>query len=128
VQPGLKYNFGSNLSYPISFGEYAHLNCYNHRELLTDPGVRVNWATGVQEMIERILNSTVLGGCYWAGIDDQFYMPALTNSQGKPQQRRLVGYGPWGIIDNWRRMKPEAIACRNMCYLCVIIIMSGTLD
>ena len=46
--PGLKYDFASNLSYPISFGEYAHLNCYNHRELLTDQGIRVNWAVGVQ--------------------------------------------------------------------------------
>ena len=25
--PGLKYDFASNASFPISFGEYAHLNC-----------------------------------------------------------------------------------------------------
>ena len=25
--PGLKYDFASNASFPISFGEFAHLNC-----------------------------------------------------------------------------------------------------
>ena len=54
----------------------------NHRELLTDTGIRVNWAVGVQQMIEHVLESTVLGACYWAGIDDQFYMPAIKDSDG----------------------------------------------
>lgn len=38
--PGLGFDpapFSSNTK-PTSFGEYAHLNCYNRREILTDPG------------------------------------------------------------------------------------------
>ena len=62
----------------------------NHRELLTDEGLRLNWAMGAQQMIERVLESSVLASCYWAGIDDQFYMPALPDGS-----RHLVGYGPW---------------------------------
>ena len=88
----------SNGSQPTLFGEYAHLNCYNRRELVTDPGVRDIWGLGIEHMWELIYRADgVLGACYWAGIDDIFYMPS-----GKP-----VGYGPWGVIDAWRRAKPE---------------------
>lgn len=91
-------HYYGNLSYPVLFGEYAHLNCYNRREVLTDPGVRNIWGLGVSEMWELMYPQTgVLGGCYWAGIDDMFVMPS----------DEFVGYGPWGVIDSWRRYKPE---------------------
>jgi hypothetical protein len=74
----------ANAVTPTLFGEYAHLNCYNRRELATDPGVRDVWGLGVAEMWEIVYAAEgVLGACYWAGIDDIFYMPG-----GKP-----VGYG-----------------------------------
>lgn len=74
----------ANGSQPTLFGEYAHLNCYNRRELVTDPGVRDIWGLGIEKMWELIYAADgVLGACYWAGIDDIFYMPS-----GEP-----VGYG-----------------------------------
>ena len=77
----------ANASYPTLFGEYAHLNCYNRRELAADPGVRDIWGLGIEHMWELIYASPgVLGACYWAGVDEYFYMPS-----GEP-----VGYGEWG--------------------------------
>jgi hypothetical protein len=95
----------ANATQPTLFGEYAHLNCYNRRELAADPGVRDIWGIGIEHMWELIYASPgVLGACYWAGIDDIFYMPG-----GLP-----VGYGYWGVIDAWRREKPETFLVRNI--------------
>lgn len=67
----------------------------------------------VAAAVRYIANDGVLAACYWAGIDDQFYMPPIVDADGN-SSRHLVGYGPWGIIDGFRRWKPEAIATRNM--------------
>ena len=112
-------NFSGTRLWPTSFGEYAHLNCYNRREILADEGLRVNWAWGTHKVWEMCYaNDNVMGAFLWAGLDDQFYMPPLNASA--PKDRRIVGYGPWGVIDNWRREKPETVAVRNI-YSPVII-------
>jgi len=83
---------------PVLFGEYAHISCYSRRELLSDPGVRSSYGKPLEVMYDSIYNHKgCLGGAIWAGIDDIFHMP----------DGRIVGYGPWGVIDAWRRPKPE---------------------
>ena len=90
-----KYN---NYFRPIIFDEFLHINAYNEREFLTDPGVRGMWGRYASDMWSSILKSRgSLGGAIWGGIDEVFFMP----------DGRRVGFGPWGIVDGFRREKPE---------------------
>ncbi len=91
---------GSDLSsekYPLLNDEYAHVACYNLDTLRRDPGVRNFWGESIQRFGNAFIRADgCLGGSIWAGIDEVFLLP-----DGP------AGYGPWGIIDGWRRPKPE---------------------
>lgn len=93
---GFKHAQTSNR--PMVYGEYCHLNVYNRSEIVTDPGVRSDWALALQQSWTTMFDTpAVLGGSIWSGIDDVFQLP----------NGDAVGYGPWGPIDGWRRPKPE---------------------
>jgi len=82
---------------PVLHDEFAHVPCYNVSTLQLDPGVREFWGQSIKRFGDKFLSTDgCLGGSIWAGIDEVFLLP-----DGP------VGYGPWGIIDGWRREKPE---------------------
>jgi hypothetical protein len=86
-----------NSSMPLLNDEYAHVSCYNLDTLRLDPGVREFWGQSIRQFGAKFLSADgCLGGSIWGGIDEVFLLP-----DGP------VGYGPWGIIDGWRRLKPE---------------------
>lgn len=92
------YKVAAKSDRPMIYGEYCHLNVYNRRELVTDPGIRSDWALALSPTWDNMYKTKgVLGGSIWSGIDDIFQLP-----DGK-----AVGYGAWGPIDGWRRPKPE---------------------
>jgi len=83
--------------FPVLNDEFAHISCYNVDTLRRDPGVRNFWGESISRFGDKFVASDgCLGGSIWAGIDEVFLLPE------KP-----VGYGPWGILDGWRRPKPE---------------------
>ena len=82
---------------PVIFDQFAHIY-WNRFALSIDPGVRDEWGNIFVPFWEKILDTPAIwGGQIFNYTDDIFLMPS-----GKVQ-----GYGPWGIIDPWRRKKPE---------------------
>jgi hypothetical protein len=104
---------------PVIFDEWAHVPCYNKPELLEDINVRNYWGLSIDSMWTNLSNSDGAGGAIWCMIDETFMMPDTMKgynewwglqeeSNGvKMYQGPVIGYGEWGIIDTWRRKKPE---------------------
>ncbi len=83
-------------SLPVLHDESTHIPCYNSQELERDPGVRDFWGETISRFWERLWDTKGALGCaVWAGIDD------VKIKDGFPSGHM------WGIIDGWRRKKPE---------------------
>lgn len=83
--------------YPLLNDEFGHVSCYNLDTQRRDPGVRNFWGESIKRFGDSFFNSDgCLGGSIWAGIDEVFLLASGP-----------IGYGEWGIIDGWRRKKPE---------------------
>jgi hypothetical protein len=89
-------DLGSN-DFPVLHDEFAHIACYNTDDLRRDPGVRNFWGRSIAIFGKKFFETAgCLGGAIWAGLDEVFLLPD-----------RVTGNGPWGILDGWRREKPE---------------------
>lgn len=88
--------------YPVIHDEYVHIPCYNRTELRRDPGVREYWGESLACFWDKIWRSPgALGGSIWAGVDEtDVYVGGKTHLE-------------WGIIDIWRRKKPEHYGARK---------------
>lgn len=83
---------------PITFGEALHLNCYNTSENITDPGLRDMWGDYLKYFVDFMQESPSIAGLgIWGCNDEMFY----------PEGNQPCGYGPWGVVDGFRREKPE---------------------
>jgi len=89
--------FVSTSNMPVIFDEWAHVACYNTATLKQDPNVRNFWGKSLDRMWYKcFLSKGGLGGAIWGFVDETFMLPDT-----------CTGYGEWGIIDTWRRKKPE---------------------
>ncbi len=105
---------------PVIFDEWAHVACYNNFTLMEDPNIRDFWGRSLDTMWQKTFEADGgLGGAIWGMIDETFMLPAnlpgYNEWWGKIDKNVIpaaytghtVGYGEWGIVDTWRRKKPE---------------------
>lgn len=105
---------------PVLFDEWAHVACYNNFELKEDPNVRNFWSQSLDSMWTYTFEADGgLGGAIWCMLDETFMLPedlpGYNEWWGILDQNVIpsiymgpcVGYGEWGIVDTWRRKKPE---------------------
>lgn len=104
---------------PALFDEWAHPACYTYKTLQDDPNIREFWGISLDMMWSGLFDVPGgLGGAIWGYIDETFMIPTLKKGTpfwkefartAKPEgyQGNCVGYGEWGIVDVWRREKPE---------------------
>lgn len=110
---------------PALFDEWAHPACYTYSTLQTDPNIREFWGKSLDMMWSGLFDSPGgLGGAIWGYIDETFALPEPKRGTAywkefartaKPEgyQGNCVGYGQWGIVDIWRRLKPEFWATKK---------------
>ncbi len=119
---------------PLYFGEYFFPVCHEQTDVSIDPGLRELWGHGhaepdsdfgracAAELAKPPLkpglkpggwsmiyhSDRLLGGSIWASHDDAFYL-SETNHAGYAWH-----HGFWGLIDCWRRPKPEWWLARHI--------------
>ena len=87
-----------------------------------DPGLRDYWVTVTLEPLQAILRDNhYLGAMIWAWADDAFLAPGRGYEYGRSSLpkahfvddvyarpgRGIVGDPMWGVVDGWRRPRPE---------------------
>ncbi|WP_411973922.1 glycoside hydrolase family 2 TIM barrel-domain containing protein [Sphingobacterium sp. Lzh-3] len=105
---------------PALFDEWAHPACYTYKTLQDDPNIREFWGISMDMMWSGLFpKQGGLGGAIWGYVDEVFMIPQQLKKgtafwkefahTAKPEdfQGQAVGYGEWGIVDVWRRKKPE---------------------
>ncbi len=110
---------------PAIFDEWAHPACYTYATLREDPNIREFWGKSIDMMWDGVYNAPgALGGAIWGYVDEVFPLPEPKFGTdywkefahtAKPEGFRgnCVGYGEWGIVDIWRRKKPEFWATKK---------------
>ena len=97
-------------------------------EMWVDPGIRDYYGQPQPAIYERFISSRATQGSYiWCWQDDIFCVPGrgLEYGRGSTKShflepayympgRGLVGDAPWGVVDGWRRRKPEFFITRKL--------------
>ncbi|TQO39747.1 glycosyl hydrolase family 2 [Arenibacter algicola] len=103
---------------PVIFDEWAHVACYNNETITEDPNIRDFWGQSLDMMWSKTYDAPGgLGGAIWGMIDETFMLPknldgfrnwwGIEDNTVERYKGTTVGYGEWGIVDIWRRKKPE---------------------
>ncbi len=97
-------------------------------ETWIDPGIRDDYATPLRPIWDAMMKSRATQGSQiWAWSDDLFLVPGRGLEYGRRSTpvhfveeayamdgRGIVGDAPWGLVDGWRRTKPEYWIVRKL--------------
>jgi beta-galactosidase len=102
---GNQWTLAEKSTRPVIFDQSVHVYCHNISELMTDPGLRDDWGRQYVQFWEWCWKTpTVAGEQVFNMTDDVFLMPS----------GETLGTGGWGMIDYWRRPKPELYHVRKV--------------
>jgi len=101
---------------------------HDGKALWRDPGIRDYYVVPLIDVMEAFWASKVVQASFiWAWSDDMFLVPNRGAEQGRSYTEDhgveriyykpghgLVGDAPWGVIDGWRRQKPEFWNIQNL--------------
>lgn len=125
TQMGVSVRGFGHSDFPTLHDEWAHPACYTYATLRDDPGIREFWGQSLDKMWRGVMaNDGALGGAIWGYVDEVFHLPEPVEGSSwwkdfahtqKPEGFRgnCVGYGEWGIVDIYRRPKPEFHATKK---------------
>jgi beta-galactosidase len=119
-QYGISTTDFSSGEMPMLYDEWAHVACYNNPTIRFDPNVRNFWGESLDKMWTNVFDADGgLGGAIWCMLDETFMLPEDLEGYNQwwgildkniipaTYMGPTVGYGEWGILDTWRRKKPE---------------------
>ena len=118
-QPLAIVRFQTHEDIPVIFDEWASGMCHPFQTLRNDPNIREFWGQTIDIMWRNLFEAPGgLGGAIWEYVDETFLLPVpktgtLWWHDFSPSNRpdsvkgNCVGDGDWGIVDIWRRKKPE---------------------
>lgn len=124
-QKGIPINRFEGIDKPVLFDEWIHPACYTYETLQRDPNIREFWGQSIDKMWNTVFDIPgALGGAIWCYSDETFFLPepkigtAFWKEKAYDQKPKstignCVGYGEWGIVDIWRRVKPEFWATKK---------------
>ncbi|KHJ39439.1 evolved beta-galactosidase subunit alpha [Pedobacter glucosidilyticus] len=111
---------------PAIYDEWIHVLGHTAQEWFHDPNARDYWGRSLDQAWSKAFEADgFVGGAIWNYIDDVTYLPDPLVKSAKGPQRFLdpkggvrvetpenatgnvFGTARWGIIDEWRRRKPE---------------------